>query len=110
MGVHKAYIHRSYVKKYHRHKPVFIPFDVKNISVVAYVINRIECFLNILKGSPVGCFCFFPPFVQRLNGVSVFFAEFRQYCLGYNYYSIHEVSKIEIIFHFMKYPKRTFKT
>ena len=38
MRTHKAYENMSYCKLNHYHKTVFIPSDVKDIMLVAYVI------------------------------------------------------------------------
>jgi hypothetical protein len=53
---------RSYVKKYHCHEPIPVPFEIKNKTVVSNIISSTKTLLYFSQIAPISLLGFLVPF------------------------------------------------
>lgn len=58
MGVNKSDIQCTYVKEHHGNEPVLVALDIEDVTVIPYVVNRIERSFYTLKLAQSACFVF----------------------------------------------------
>jgi len=80
----EADIHRTLIKMYHNHQPVFIPFDIKDVPVVSHRIHAVKGLFYIRKTFPVGPARDLIPAIQRLRHIGMVQGEIRQYGFRYD--------------------------
>lgn len=71
MSPYKPHKHCSNVEKNHNDKPVPIPLDVENKTIITNVIHRIIYLLNISHTVPIRVFYHVVPGIQGIGSIWV---------------------------------------
>ena len=66
MRAHKADKNSPLCETYYNNEAIVVPFNVKNIPVIANIVHRVEHFSDVAQVLPVGLTCNNVPILQRL--------------------------------------------
>ena len=65
MRTNESDIHKLRTKLDYNHKPIIIPFNIKHIVLISYVVNTIKSMLYISEIGPLASLDFLNPFLER---------------------------------------------